>query len=405
MTFDVERVRQDFPILQQSVHGKPLVYLDNGATAQKPHAVINAVQHYYAQDNANVHRGIHELSERASAQYELVREQVRAFINAKHTSEIIFTKGTTEGINLVAHSFGQRFKAGDEIILSVMEHHANIVPWQQIAERTGAVIKVIPLNDAGELDMSAYQALFSDKTVFVSVTHTSNVLGTVNPVKQMAEIAHQHNVPILLDGAQSIVHEAIDVQDLDCDFFVFGAHKLYGPTGVGVLFGKADWLEGMPPYQTGGGMIDHVSFAKTTYAQLPQKFEPGTPNIAGVIGLGAALTYLSALGMEAIAAYEHNLQQYALQALKAFPGLTLIGDAAHRAPVFSFVLADVHAQDLAQLINLSGVAIRCGHHCAMPLLDSLGFAACARASLALYNTREEVDALIAAMTQAQQMLK
>ena len=405
MTFDVERVRQDFPILQQNVHGKPLVYLDNGATAQKPQAVIDAVQHYYAQDNANVHRGIHELSERASAQYEAVREQVRGFINAQRSEEIIFVKGTTEGINLVAHSFGQRFKAGDEIILSLMEHHANIVPWQQIAERTGAVIKVIPLNDVGELDMSAYQALFSDRTVFVSVTHTSNVLGTINPVKQMADIAHQHNVPILLDGAQSIVHEAIDVQDLDCDFFVFGAHKLYGPTGVGVLYGKADWLESMPPYQTGGGMIDHVSFAKTTYAQLPQKFEPGTPNIAGVIGLGAALTYLSALGMEAIAAYEHDLQQYALQALKAFPGLTLIGDAAHRAPVFSFVLADVHAQDLAQLINLSGVAVRCGHHCAMPLLDSLGFAACARASLALYNTREEVDALIAAMTQAQQMLK
>ena len=405
MTFDVERVRQDFPILQQNVHGKPLVYLDNGATAQKPQAVIDAVQHYYAQDNANVHRGIHELSERASAQYEAVREQVRGFINAQRSEEIIFVKGTTEGINLVAHSFGQRFKAGDEIILSLMEHHANIVPWQQIAERTGAVIKVIPLNDVGELDMSAYQALFSDRTVFVSVTHTSNVLGTINPVKQMADIAHQHNVPILLDGAQSIVHEAIDVQDLDCDFFVFGAHKLYGPTGVGVLYGKADWLESMPPYQTGGGMIDHVSFAKTTYAQLPQKFEPGTPNIAGVIGLGAALTYLSALGMEAIAAYEHDLQQYALQALKAFPGLTLIGDAAHRAPVFSFVLDDVHAQDLAQLINLSGVAVRCGHHCAMPLLDSLGFAACARASLALYNTREEVDALIAAMTQAQQMLK
>ena len=405
MTFDVERVRQDFPILQQNVHGKPLVYLDNGATAQKPQAVINAIQHYYAQDNANVHRGIHELSERASVQYEAVREQVRSFINAQKSEEIIFVKGTTEGINLVAHSFGQRFKAGDEIILSLMEHHANIVPWQQIAERTGAVIKVIPLNDAGELDMSAYQALFSDRTAFVAVTHTSNVLGTVNPVKQMADIAHQHNVPILLDGAQSIVHEAIDVQDLACDFFVFGAHKLYGPTGVGVLYGKADWLESMPPYQTGGGMIDHVSFAKTTYAQLPQKFEPGTPNIAGVIGLGAALTYLSALGMEAIAAYEHDLQQYALQALKAFPGLTLIGDAAHRAPVFSFVLADVHAQDLAQLINLSGVAVRCGHHCAMPLLDSLGFTACARASLALYNTREEVDALIAAMTQAQQMLK
>lgn len=405
MTFDVERVRQDFPVLQQSVHGKPLVYLDNGATAQKPQAVINAVRQYYAHDNANVHRGIHELSERASAQYEAVREQVRSFINARQSEEVIFVKGTTEGINLVAHSFGQRFKAGDEIILSLMEHHANIVPWQQVAERTGAVIKVIPLNDVGGLDMSAYQALFSDRTVFVSVTHTSNVLGTVNPVKEMANIAHQHNVPILLDGAQSIVHEAIDVQNLDCDFFVFGAHKLYGPTGVGVLYGKADILESMPPYQTGGGMIDQVSFAKTTYAQLPQKFEPGTPNIAGVIGLGAALTYLSALGMEAISAYEHDLQNYALQALKQFPGLTLMGEATHRAPVFSFVLTDVHAQDLAQLINLSGVAVRCGHHCAMPLLDSLGFTACARASFALYNTRDEVDALIAAMAKAQAMLK
>ena len=403
--FDIERVRQDFPALQQTVHGKPLVYLDNGATAQKPQAVINAVQQYYAHDNANVHRGIHELSERASAQYESVREQVRGFINAQQPEEIIFVKGTTEGINLVAHSFGQRFKAGDEIILSLMEHHANIVPWQQVAERTGAVIKVIPLNETGELDMAAYQALFSEKTVFVSVTHTSNVLGTVNPVKEMAKIAHQHNVPILLDGAQSIVHEAIDVQDLACDFFVFSAHKLYGPTGVGVLYGKANLLECMPPYQTGGGMIEHVSFAKTTYAQLPQKFEPGTPNIAGVIGLGAALTYLSALGMKAIAAYEYDLQHYALQALTKFPGLTLMGEAEHRVPVFSFVLADVHAQDLAQLINLSGVAVRCGHHCAMPLLDSLGFAACARASFALYNTRSEVDALVEAMAKAQAMLK
>ena len=403
--FDIERVRQDFPALQQTVHGKPLVYLDNGATAQKPQAVINAVQQYYAHDNANVHRGIHELSERASAQYESVREQVRGFINAQQPEEIIFVKGTTEGINLVAHSFGQRFKAGDEIILSLMEHHANIVPWQQVAERTGAVIKVIPLNETGELDMAAYQALFSEKTVFVSVTHTSNVLGTVNPVKEMAKIAHQHNVPILLDGAQSIVHEAIDVQDLACDFFVFSAHKLYGPTGVGVLYGKANLLECMPPYQTGGGMIEHVSFAKTTYAQLPQKFEPGTPNIAGVIGLGAALTYLSVLGMKAIAAYEYDLQHYALQALTKFPGLTLMGEAEHRVPVFSFVLADVHAQDLAQLINLSGVAVRCGHHCAMPLLDSLGFAACARASFALYNTRSEVDALVEAMAKAQAMLK
>lgn len=402
--WDVHTIRQDFPILKRNVNGHPLVYLDSAATAQKPACVIKAIQHYYEHDNANVHRSIHRLSEDATQRFEASRERVKGFINAGSTQEIVFTRGTTEAINLVASSYGRKYlKHGDEVILSEMEHHANIVPWQILREQLGIKLKITPVLDNGELDVEAYAKLFSTKTKFVSICHTSNVLGTVNPAKKLVDIAHQHNVPILLDGAQAVVHGQVDVQALDCDFFVFSSHKLYGPTGVGVLYGKEKWLDAMPPYQGGGEMIETVSFEKTTYAELPYKFEAGTPNIAGVIGLGAAINYVEGLNFDLVDAHEQSLLAYATEKLSEIDGLHIMGNPAHKAPLISFTLDDAHALDIATLVDHNGIAIRSGHHCAMPLLKRFGLPATARASFALYNTHEEVDLLVNALGQVKKI--
>ncbi|WP_423062667.1 cysteine desulfurase [Candidiatus Paracoxiella cheracis] len=396
--FDVSIIRKDFPLLKQKVHGKPLAYLDSGATSQKPQAVIDVVEHYYKYDNANVHRGVYSLSERATAAYEAVRQKVKDFINAPHLHEIIFTRGTTDAINLVASSFGLlKIKAGDEIIISAMEHHSNIVPWQILCERTGATLKVIPVNDDGSLDLEHYESLMSDKTQLVSLAHMSNVLGTINPVKQMIKIAHQHDIPVLLDGAQAVSHMHVDVQDLDCDFYAFSSHKLYGPTGVGVLYGKSKWLNQMPPYQSGGAMISRVSFSKTEYTVLPQKFEAGTPNMAGIIGMGAAIDYVNNIGFEAIAAHESALTHYASELLQQIPGLRIIGNVPNKAAVISFVMEQAHSHDIATILDHEGIAIRAGHHCAMPLMERFNVAATARASFGVYNNKQEVDRLVAGL--------
>ena len=396
--FDVARVRQDFPILSQKVHGKPLVYFDNGATSQKPLCVIEAIDHYYRAENSNIHRGVHQLSERATAAYEAARGKLRGFINARSDQEIIFVRGTTEAINLVAQSYGRTFlKAGDEIIVSAMEHHSNIVPWQMLCAQVGAKLRVIPINHDGEIVMDEYERLLTDKTKFVSVTHVSNALGTVVPVKQIVALAHGRGVPVLLDGAQAVPHLQVDVEDLDCDFYAFSGHKMFGPTGVGVLYGRAELLEKMPPYQGGGDMISLVTFEKTHYNVLPYKFEAGTPNIADGIALGAAVDYLRALDWPAVAAHEDQLLRYATAALEQIPALRIIGTAKEKAGVLSFVFDHVHAHDVGTILDQEGVAVRAGHHCAMPVMQRFGVPATARASFALYNTVEEVDLLVRAI--------
>ncbi len=404
MNYDVNKIREDFPILQQQVHRKPLVYLDNGATTQKPRQVINAIEQYYQSENANIHRGIYYLSELATQRYEAVRDQVQHYLNAASREQIIFTSGTTAAINLVAQSYARNaLQAGDELIISAMEHHANIVPWQIVCEQTGATLKVIPIHDNGELDMTALQKMLSTKTKFLAITHVSNVLGTINPVKKITAMAHEFNVPVLLDGAQAVQHFSVDVQDLGCDFYVFSAHKLYGPTGVGVLYGKKSLLEEMPPYQTGGDMIHTVSFEKTTFAGLPNKFEAGTPNIAGVVGLGEALTYVSTVGLPNIEQHEKNLLTAATERLNDIAGLRIIGTAAEKSGVISFVLNDIHPHDIATILDSEGVAIRAGHHCAMPLMTRFNVPATARASFGLYNTHQEIEQLAVALDKTQKV--
>ena len=400
-SFDVWRLREDFPILQQRVHGKPLVYLDNAATSQKPQVVIDTITQYYAAENSNIHRGVHFLSEQATHAYEGARDTVRRFLNAADSRELIFVRGTTEGINLVAQSYGRTFlKAGDEIIITAMEHHSNIVPWQLLCEQVGARLRVISMNHAGELLLDEYARLLNERTKFVAVVHVSNALGTINPVKRLIEMAHRQNIPVLVDGAQAVPHVTVDVQDLGCDFYAFSGHKLFGPTGIGILYGKADLLETMPPYQGGGDMISLVTFEKTHYNVLPYKFEAGTPHIAGGIGLGTAIDYVNGIGLEAIAAYEHELLAYATEALSMIKGLRIIGTAKEKASVLSFVLEGIHPHDIGTILDQEGVAVRAGHHCAMPVMQRFGVPATVRASLAFYNTKEEVDALVRALHKA-----
>ncbi len=395
---DLAAVRADFPILRQQVHGKPLVYLDNAASSQKPQSVIDAVGNYYTSSNANVHRGVHRLSQRATDLYEGARETARDFVNAAETREIVFTRGTTEAINLVAHSYGwDHVREGDEILISTMEHHSNIVPWQLFCELRGARLKVVPIDDHGQLIMEEYERLLGPRTRLVSLTHVSNSLGTINPMAEIVELAHARNVPVLVDGAQAAPHLPIDVQALDCDFYCFSSHKVFGPTGVGVLYGKARWLKSMRPYQGGGDMISSVSFEKTTFNGLPYKFEAGTPNIAGVVGLAAALDYVREAGLDRIGAHEHALLEYGTEALESIDGVRLIGTARHKAAVLSFVMEGVHPHDIGTIVDAEGIAIRTGHHCAQPVMQRFGVPATARASLALYNTREEIDALVQAL--------
>ena len=402
--FDVNKIRADFPILGREVYGKPLVYLDNGATTQKPRVVVEAMTDEYYSVNANVHRGVHFLSQRATELHEGSRETVRAFINARSTSEIVFTRGTTESINLLASSFTEsQMSEGDEVIISTMEHHSNIVPWQLMAAKHGIVIKVIPMNDLGELLLDEYRKLFTPKTRLVSVAHVSNVLGTVNPVAEMIRFAHEQAVPVLVDGAQSVPHMPVDVQALDADFYVFSGHKVYGPTGVGVLYGKEAWLDRLPPYQGGGEMIQTVSFEKTTFNELPFKFEAGTPDFVGTTGLARALDYVSAIGMDKIAAYEHELTTYATERLMQIPGMRIFGQAKEKGSVISFLVGDIHHFDLGTLLDRLGIAVRTGHHCAQPLMQRLGIEGTVRASFGLYNTKEEIDVLVAGIERVSRM--
>lgn len=402
--YNISKIREDFPILSRTVYGKPLVYLDNGATTQKPRCVVESITDEYYSVNANVHRGVHFLSQQATNLHEASRETVRKFINARGTNEIVFTRGTTESINLVASTFADsQMQAGDEVIVSVMEHHSNIVSWQLQAARKGIVLKVIPINDRGELLLDEYEKLFSPRTRIVSVTHVSNVLGTINPVDKLIEIAHAHNVPVLIDGAQSIPHLPVDVQALDADFYVFSGHKVYGPTGIGVLYGKEDWLDRLPPYQGGGEMIKNVSFEKTTFNELPFKFEAGTPDYIGSTALAKALDYVSAIGMENIEAYEHELTVYAMQRLKEIPGMRIFGEAERKSSVISFLVGNIHHFDMGTLLDRLGIAVRTGHHCAEPLMHRLGIEGTVRASFALYNTKEEIDALAAGIERVARM--
>ena len=401
---NLDDIRADFPILGREVYGKPLVYLDNGATTQKPRVVVEAMTDEYYSVNANVHRGVHFLSQRATELHEGSRETVRAFINARSTAEIIFTRGTTESINLLASSFTEsQMREGDEVIVSVMEHHSNIVPWQLMAAKHGIVIKVIPMNDNGELLLDAYRELFTERTRIVSVAHVSNVLGTVNPVEEMIRYAHEQGVPVLVDGAQSVPHMPVDVQALDADFYVFSGHKVYGPTGVGVLYGKEAWLDRLPPYQGGGEMIQTVSFEKTTFNELPFKFEAGTPDFVGTTGLARALEYVSAIGMDKIAAYEHELTTYATERLMEIPSMRIFGQAKEKGSVISFLVGDIHHFDLGTLLDRLGIAVRTGHHCAQPLMQRLGIEGTVRASFGLYNTKEEIDALVAGIDRVRRM--
>jgi cysteine desulfurase/selenocysteine lyase len=403
---DFAKVREDFPLLKRSFQGKPLVFLDSAASSQKPEVVLNVLDDYYRNTNANVHRGVYRLSQEATDAFEASRKKVQAFINAEHEHEIIFVRGTTEGINLVASSFGRKFfRESDEIIISAMEHHSNIVPWQLIAEQTGAVIRVIPVSDSGELDMEAFDALLSERTRIVAVTHVSNTLGTINPVKAIIGKAHQMGIPVLVDGAQSIPHMEIDVQDLDADFYVFSGHKMFGPTGIGVLYGKERWLNEMPPYHGGGEMIKTVSFAKTTYAELPHKFEAGTPDISGVVGLGAAIDYINAIGKPAIAAYEHELLEYGTRQMLEIPGMRIIGTATEKASVISFLLEGTHPFDVGTLLDQMGIAVRTGHHCTQPLMDLFEIPGTVRASFAMYNNKEDIDRLTEAVQKAARMLR
>lgn len=402
--YDIEKIREDFPILSRTVYNKPLVYLDNGATTQKPRCVVESITDEYYSVNSNVHRGVHFLSQQATNLHEASRETVRRFINARSTSEIVFTRGTTESINLVAATFADsQMKEGDEVIVSVMEHHSNIVSWQLQAARKGIVLKVIPMNDRGELLIDEYEKLFSSRTRIVSVAHVSNVLGTVNPVKEIIKIAHAHGVPVLVDGAQSIPHLPVDVQDLDADFFVFSGHKVYGPTGIGVLYGKENWLDCLPPYQGGGEMIKNVSFEKTTFNELPFKFEAGTPDYIGSTALAKALDYVSAIGMDNIAAYEHELTDYAIARMKEIEGMRIFGEAEQRGGVISFLVGNIHHLDMGTLLDRLGIAVRTGHHCAEPLMRRLGIEGTVRASFGLYNTKAEVDALVAGIARVSRM--
>lgn len=401
----VESCRFHFPLLRRQVNGKPLVYLDNAATSQKPQVVIDAMIRYYYEENSNIHRGVHYLSERATEAYEAARVKVQRFLNARSIKEVIFVRGTTEAINLVASSYGRKvLKADDEVLISAMEHHSNIVPWQLVCEEKGARLRVIPMNDAGELLLDEYEKLLNERTKIVAVTHVSNALGTVNPIKQMVAIAHARGIPVLVDGAQAVPHMKVDVQNLDCDFYAFSAHKMFGPTGVGILYGREELLEAMPPYQGGGDMIKSVTFEKTIFNDLPFKFEAGTPNIAGGIGLGAAIDYMNAMDMSAVMAYEHELLEYATSKLLEIPGLRIIGTAKEKAGVISFVLEGVHPHDIGTILDYEGVAIRTGHHCAQPVMQRFGVPATARASFAFYNTKDEVDVLVRAVRKVKEVL-
>ena len=401
---DVARVRAEFPILAARVHGKPLVYLDNAATTQKPRAVLDAIIEYYTTENANIHRGVHYLSQQATEAYERAREKVARFLNAASPHEIIFVRGATEGINLVAQSFGRSaMRPGDEVLVTGMEHHSNIVPWQLLAEQTGIVLRVAPITDTGELDLAAFERLIGERTRLISVVHLSNALGTVNPIRRITALAHSRGIPVLVDGAQSAPHLAVDVRALDCDFFAFSGHKLFGPTGIGVLYGREALLDRMPPWQGGGDMISSVTFERSTWAGLPAKFEAGTPHIAGAIGLGAAIEWLSAINLDVVAGYEAELLRYATAVVGDVPGVTLIGTAPQRASILSFAVDSVHAHDVGQVLDLEGVAIRAGHHCAQPVMQRFGVPATARASFALYNTRADVDALVAGLHKVKQV--
>ncbi|MBV1951896.1 MAG: cysteine desulfurase [Cycloclasticus sp.] len=395
MTYDVEKIRSDFPVLNQQVHGKPLVYLDNAATSQKPQAVIDSLVNYYANDNANIHRGVHTLSERATLAYENARKTVQVFLNASSEKEIVFTRGATEAINLVANGVAEYISAGDEILITAMEHHSNIVPWQMLCEKTGAILKVAPINEDGELLLEEFEALISKKTKFAALSHMSNALGTINPIKSLINLLHLSGVPVLIDGAQAIPHIPVDVQALGCEFYVFSGHKLYAPTGIGALYGQLDQLEKMVPYQGGGDMISMVTFDKTVYSKVPYKFEAGTPNIAGTIGLGAAIDYISQVGIDAIAAHENSLLEHAVEQSKNIKKLRIIGTAKNKGAILSFVLDGIHPHDIGTMMDHQGIAVRAGHHCAMPVMDFFGVPATARASFAMYNTHEEVDALMA----------
>jgi len=402
---DIQRVRQDFPILDQMVNGKPLVYFDNAATNQKPIPVLNALSYYYEHDNANIHRGIHTLAERATHNFEASRQKIQSFLNAKHVEEIIFTYGTTDGINLVAQTYGRAFlKAGDEIIISTLEHHSNIVPWQMLCEEKGCILKVIPINDEGELLLDEYEKMLSERVKFVSCIHVSNSLGTINPVKTIIDMAHRVGAVVLIDGAQATSHIDLDVQALDCDFYVFSAHKLYGPTGMGVLYGKKDILNAMPPYRGGGEMIKEVTFEKTTYNDLPYKFEAGTPNIADVIAVKTAIEYMENLGKENIAAHEHELLTYATEQLSELNGVRIVGQAKEKISVLSFVLDGIHHQDTGVILDQLGIAVRTGHHCTQPLMHRLGIAGTTRASFAVYNTKDEIDRLVQGVQRVQTMM-
>ncbi len=401
---DLQKIRADFPILNQKVNGQPLVYFDNGATSQKPQVVLDAITQYYSEINANIHRGVHTLSQLATDAYEASRAKIQRHLNAKHPHEIIFTAGTTHGINAVANGFAALLQSGDEILVSAMEHHSNIVPWQMLCERTGAVLKVIPMNEKGELILSEYEALLSAKTKIVTVNHISNALGTINPVEYIIQKAHAVGAAVLIDGAQATPHLKPDVQALDCDFYVFSGHKVCGPTGIGILYGKEEWLHRLPPYQGGGEMIASVRFEKTTYADLPHKFEAGTPNIAGGIVLGTAIDYLNEIGFEAIAAYEQELLEYATQKLEQIKGLRIIGTAANKTSVISFNIGNIHPYDIGTIIDKLGIAVRTGHHCAQPVMDFYGIPGTVRASFAFYNTKEEIDIFVEALQKAIMML-
>jgi cysteine desulfurase / selenocysteine lyase len=393
--FDVERVRRDFPILQAMIHGKPLVYLDNAATSQKPTQVIEAMRRYYETGNANIHRGVHYLSEHATEEHEAARTTAQRFINAAHAHEIIFVRGTTEGVNLVAQTYGRaNVRAGDEVLITAMEHHSNIVPWQLLCEERGAKLRVAPINDAGELVMDEFAKLLNERTKIVAVTHVSNALGTINPIKHIVELAHQHNAPVLVDGAQAVPHLSVDVRELGVDFYTFSGHKVYGPTGIGILYGKSSLLDAMPPYQGGGDMISSVTFEKTLYNKLPFKFEAGTPHVAGAIGLAAALDYVNNVGVANVGAYEHRVLEYATKSVGSIPGIRLFGTAKQKASVLSFTVEGIHPHDIGTILDQEGIAVRTGHHCAQPIMQRYGIPATARASFAMYNTIQEVDALV-----------
>lgn len=403
--FDVEKVRADFPVLSEQIHGRPLVYLDNAATSQKPDAVIDAMVHYYRHDNANIHRGVHLLSERATEAYETARSAVQRFLHARDPREIIFVRGTTEAINLVAQTYGrQHVGRGDDVLITAMEHHSNIVPWQLLCEEKGAMLHVAPINERGELLIDEFEKLLEPRTRIVSVAHVSNALGSINPVREIVRLAHARNIPVLVDGAQAVPHLPVDVQDPDCDFYAFSAHKVYGPTGIGALYAKAVLLEEMPPYQGGGDMISSVTFEKTIYNKVPYKFEAGTPDIAGVIGLGAALAYIHALGISAIGAHEHDLLTYATGRVKEIPGVRLVGTAREKAGVLSFVMEGIHPHDIGTILDQNGIAVRTGHHCAQPVMDRFGIPATVRASFALYNTKDEIDALVQGIEKVKEIL-